>query len=203
MKNLTLAALLFSVLAMSCYQDKQKDCPAYDPSFLFSWFPYDTVGSEYLFINDSGYREKIASNRVVCGTAYEVSERAACDVWGYIQLISKDRSTKEGDYVPVLNINHSNEGPRGIDVCNFNFGNFSVAFKVQNNDILDVLDSTSYQLEKHSNYTYHGKTYDKVVEVTYLLSSAKSNPLDKVYIAKGHGLIGYRAYPSGVASWLE
>lgn len=203
MKNSVFVALLFSFSVMSCYQDKKKDCPAFDPTFMFSWFPYDTVGSRFVFVNSNGDRDIFASESVLCGTAYEISTKHPCDVWGYISM--QKVGTQDSFMHTWMGIKYINEWGNVRNRCVFSFGSFEVAINVENFDMAKIAPGyDDYVYEQYSSYNFHNRDYNKVVVMTRKnMSDNALYLIDRVYFGKGYGVIGYRIYPSGMEFWLE
>lgn len=75
---------------------------------------------------------------------------------------------------------------------------------VAETDIVSSRDSGQYKLISLQSVNAMGVSYHnvKLVEATSDSVAAKSK-MDRLYIARGKGIIGFRTYPAGVEYWLK
>ncbi|MCB0697393.1 MAG: hypothetical protein KDC07_08510, partial [Chitinophagaceae bacterium] len=197
-------------------------CPAFDATFYKNWFPgYNSVGHRVVFVNDSGGEFSMTTSWVNYGGAYtsEYSfdafekKHTTCEVTGliYITLSIPPDTTKYGDVIyQTMRMELRNLGKlngnfsTGNDALTYDLVNARYYIKTKNND-MSALDFDKYDTyETHNSYTFHGTTYQNVfITITTGPELLKNTWADKVYFAKGYGVIGFRTNPGKVEYWLK
>lgn len=209
MKNYTHLALLLIpfVVFSSCRQVEQ--CRAFDESLFNNWFPYET-GVSYTFIGSDGEREVLVIDEKETTDAYEVDHgvsagyTAQCEVQGSMWAL-KDKNKPDEFRLWV----HHSQYFAGIE---------SEYVLLEFKDVPELLlDATGNELGgKHERGSSmfeaykpdvleaNGRTYPDVVEISITnQNEAGRSGYDKIYIARGAGIIGYRTYPHGREFWRE
>jgi len=190
-KKIILSIFVFLLLIhlYSCKDmcTKKVDCPSFSNAQFFKWFPY-TQGQTVVFKSPSGGLDTIVADSVTKSESYTntystgfSSKPAVCSTMTqiagreiYISYLSNDTLNKEiivrlkSQGFPASNI--SDTGLTGL----------------------------SYSRSKsYFGYTFSGILYDTLQKIyTTDTAFAMQGGIDTIFIAKGHGIIGYTTYPA-------
>jgi hypothetical protein len=198
--------LLILVLITGCNPDgvtlHTQECPGYDNGFFAQWFPYNT-GDVYYFSDSSGARDTLAIDTVIRTAPYKIEEKPdgvneACFSEGIIRSYNRYSSTRASR--ASLEIKHELNGGMGNDVVFISFNKLSIHAKITNYDITNLswTDTAAHQMERAATVTVNGRTFNEVVIITTTDAGVAANDgVDKLYIAKGKGIVAYRKYPAG------
>lgn len=217
MKWLTIVPLLVlsCILYSSCAPcTKRVDCPEYAGDYLYAWFPYWEVEKTFYF-SDGTNRDTLIIDDVFESKPYKYNEGTVkgfggdgeftCDAYGIIQArenkqhlgwlnlrVTHHASFQKGNHVPELEIT---------------LNNYNVVMKLEHEVPAWIVDDSIHNYNiNYSNgvQLINGNTYKEVfIITTENTDTAIKEKIDKVYIAKGYGLIGYRTYPDFKEYWLQ
>jgi|GEM_PF-3322905 len=206
----SILALLTAVLFAAC--DKKTNCPAFDDSVLKSWFPYET-GVTYKFMNSDGRQEHFTITEEDYSEEHEIVNRFGgkkyyCDINGERKTLT---NTVKQNEIPLrlhhvieedINKSYATGNRQGI---HFTFRTMSKAILLSEDDSHLVLVSSNaqYKLDNFDVWEQNGRNYRNIADITILDEEATKIGMDKIYIASGAGIIGYRTYPEGKEYWQE
>lgn len=201
--------ILFMLLALTSCK-KKVDCAAFDGTLLYSWFPYKE-GETYYYSNSDGDRDTMiiadVSETGPHKIEYETglnSKHKFCDIRGVIT------SQKDKNRAGLLSmfVQHVVEGNDGTgNSIQFSFKSaYLVTFGANGTDMGELVNqgTPSFEMERLPILTVNGKDFTDVLVISVTRDMiAESGKLDKIYIAKGHGFIGYRSYPDKKEFWIQ
>lgn len=212
MKNYIVLSLLVlsSILYSSCDPcTRRVNCPAFDGTFLFGWFPYGEEGKTFYFSDGTSTDTLIIDQitqtepyRIEYQTGYGKRESDYCDISGSIS--SKVDDLHPG-WLPVI-IKHveSNSIYYGDVSVYITIGEYEMEFYLSGDDPYDVRQRSIYTATKFDQVEVNGNNYDNVFIVTTVDPSvAAQQKIDKLYLAKGKGILGYRTYTDQKEHWLQ
>lgn len=206
------ALVIVTVISSSCNDicTKRVDCPAYDGSFLYSWFPYtDKNNNTFVFEDADGNREVLTIDDITATEPYKLVYESGmnrphrdCEVNG---TISSKKTGSKGllfNLIDAQSLDNSSDYEYGITL---QFRNMYLRLKQGEEDQLENTASRKwYQFDSYNTISLNGKNYNETLLVSIKDSAdAKSHTMDQLYIAKGHGIVGYRTYPDLKEFWLQ
>lgn len=213
----TYALLFFALtLIVSCKpKEAETVCPAFDQTTLNTWFPYTTVGSTYIFASINGGVQTLTirdfnqkSGLVEAPTTGFQSGMKYCSAEGYVY---SDTSTANSI---ILSLGHVKEEFTG-ETAYMNNNRITIIFQsgyylplmVEQNNITGIFSGDAFAKKAENSAsitTPMGKTYNNVLTISAIDStSAQRDKYDRLHIAKGHGIIGYRSYEDQQEYWLQ
>lgn len=184
-----LFAAAIMITNMGCEQTVV--CPAYDDANFAGWFPY-SEGQVMIFKNKSDQADTIIIGKIIKSKRTEHTERiGGKQYWceQEIQVTSKSGYSK-------LSIMHS-KGEMTYNYINVVFKSLSVTANGIIDNGLDGKDrSKSWVPILNYNLDFDGKQYGVLQEIQVTDTSAvNTSKIDRLYIGKGYGIVGYRTYP--------
>lgn len=222
MRNFALLLLAAVVAFSSCKREETKKCDAFDATFFDSWFPgYNKNGATYIYTNDSGSRDTIITTANGAGQAYELKyndfypwggDEPVCDINGFANMsatgprdsVKKEDSDKYNLVPQKVTIKHT-VGDYIDNILEVSFYNFAIGLQISNYEPVGTAKNyIDLDFEQHAEYSFHGKTYTNVVIVKAAKPQNKDlrAKVDKLYMAKGHGIIGYHKLTNDTEYWL-
>lgn len=204
--TITIFILITAVAFAAC--DKTRTCPAFDDSTLHKWFPYET-GVTYNFLSSDGRQEIFTITQEDYSTEHQVDD----PVWGKETFceIHGERETANDtvvqDRIP-LRLRHVIE----TDIGNATPYGISMTFRTMDRPIIlsDGDDKLAlgrgngvYTVENFDVWEVNGRNYRGITDITVTDDEAAKIGMDKIYIARDAGIIGYRTYPGGREYWQE
>ncbi|MEZ5017983.1 MAG: hypothetical protein R2800_13070 [Flavipsychrobacter sp.] len=193
---------------------KKVDCPAYSGHFLYAWFPYWEEGTSRYFNSTTG-TDTLTIDDVVESTPYQYNEGTVkgwggdgeftCDAYGIIQ------SRENAQHPQWLNLRITHHASfqkwQKQPQLEINLNDYNVVLTLDNDQPTGILNDSMnlYKLQyTTSTIDINGKSYtEAIVLTTENKETALQEKIDKLYIAKEHGLIGYRTYPDHKEYWLQ
>lgn len=211
---LSLSGLCLLLTIAACNMcTKRLECPAYQGRFMYSWFPYNEVGKVIRFANSTGDIDSIVIANVTQSDAYVLtsSGRKPLDICEEVRGTITSVSDTGNPHLVYLELSETEEISRGEAYASrqfqFKLNSFRVFFKTYEGELtgINYNNAQAYQLEQMETGVVNGKTYDNVAIITITDSStAAQQMIDKVYLGKGVGIIGYRTYPDTTTTyWLQ
>ncbi|MEZ5017984.1 MAG: hypothetical protein R2800_13075 [Flavipsychrobacter sp.] len=204
--------IVISITNYSCNDicTKRVDCHAFDGTLLYSWFPYNEKDKTFYF-SDGNDTDTLIIDEIDNSTAYKLEynsrygEEKHCDIKGNIKSLA---APKFNGGIP-LDITHYESD---VDLMGFEY--LEISFKKSRFYLwpedggFKKAATTSGFSKEHSLTSFdvinlNNKTYNNVILVTLVQGSTTTYNIDKVYIAKGQGVIGYRTYPDQKEYWLQ
>ncbi len=211
----TLSILLVFLLATTSYSCKNKKedasiCPSFDETTLNTWLPYTNTNKTFSFSNGQGHSEtlKIKSysstfQRAKTATVGWEEGIPYCLAEGYIYSDTTIPNALSL-YIAHLQERFDDGTYHNNMMLTFNT-HLYVTINVESNT-LNLRQPVAWQLEekKLSQLTTPIRVYNEVIQVN-VLDSAKATKAntDRLYIAKGYGIVGYRSYPEQREYWLQ
>lgn len=203
MKYTTATLALILVITISACK-RTKTCPAFDDSTLNTWFPYE-IGVTYKFISSDGRQETLVIEQENYSQPHEIENR----LWGkkYYCNINGERKTATGSVVQgqiplrlfhVVEIDYSNL----IDVT-FRTMDKPISLADNGEQLVLTGNGSGYSIENFDVWNTNGRDYRNITDITVQDDEAGKIGMDKIYIAKGAGIVGYRTYPEGREYWQE
>lgn len=202
MKLILPCIALAACLLAGCY--KHTECPAYSDTLLDNWFPY-TDGAMYYFSSSAGQTDtmKIAPvykseghvarwragrGETHCGIEANVQSYAGYDYPGWVHLFV------------VHQVSEPQTGETAIVYFKFK----DVSAKLKATTELQTEIGGDYKVTALQNIPLNGITYNDVRLLEPVTNQVSVNTkIDKVFIARGKGVIGYRTYPAGEEYWVK
>lgn len=210
MKNYIVLSLLVlsSILYTSCDPcTRRVSCPAFDGTFLFGWFPYAEQNKTFYF-SDGTNRDTLIIDQITQTEPHRIEYRTGysskeqyCNIFGTIS--SKVDEVHPG-WLPVI-VSHyiSNEEYYGREYASITIGRYNVELGISDNEPNDVYGN-SYTVTKFEVVEINGITYDNAFIIsTEDTATARQQEIDKLYLVKGKGILGYRTYPDLKEYWLQ
>ena len=195
------------LLATGCDPDGptiyRQDCPGYSDPFLAEWFPYEK-GRSYYFAGSDGSRVTLTIDSTFRTPPFTIDEKLdgndeGCYAEGMIYTRKKyDTTQPEQAY---FYIRHELSGVPGKNVVFLTFNKFSIVPVTTNSEIsgLNWTDTSTHILSNAGTATINGKVFNNVTTISVTdPGRAAYTGIDRLYIAKGIGVAGYRTYPAGV-----
>ena len=179
-----------------CYEcsDKEVTCPAYVETGASNWFPY-SVNTRLIFYNNS-LADTININSVEISDAYEdrVSARnpdcIATKIWTSAELLSSGSPVLSIRSTQINNTYHPQDSREDIHI---RIKNVSFTGK----GISDTgLVETNFKSQFYSSLLLNGNTFMNIQVIEKDTSANKLPGVYKIWIAKHHGLLAYKEYPS-------
>lgn len=196
--------LICACLLNSCYT--KYDCPGYPETSFFSWFPY-SKGQRFIFKNSAGLADtlnigKATKTEPYTGRSYKgKSDPDATKCSAGANIVSSD-------YTPstrlILDISHT----ATAESTNIGFAFDRMIFACQNIADTGLLMSTEPGAKLHAHTVFdlnvHGRIFPRVQVIeTEDSAYATKSKKDKLYLAKGFGIVGYETYPEKEAWWIQ
>ncbi|HEX2534600.1 MAG TPA: hypothetical protein VHK69_12735 [Chitinophagaceae bacterium] len=201
---------LFLALCCLCLSScnligKQRDCPAYYETALTQWFPYG-ASTPVSFSGPTGVRAHTLVNTMTT-SAYTAqggftAPRPDCSLHKYFQssetdsrgfpALAADLQIIRGDYDSELLITELRIAGSYIRLSDLADTGF----------INGYINGAIARLQRIPAATFNGHTYGSLQSVTLDTNSVKVPGIFQLYIARGHGVVAYREYPSG-ALWAK
>lgn len=210
MKNYIALSLLVlsSILYASCDPcTRRVSCPAFDGTFLFGWFPYgeqnktfyfsDGIDTDTLIIDQITQTEP---HRIEYRTGYSGKEEY-CEING--SIASKVDDMHPG-WLPVY-IRHVISGQEryGSNYATITIGQYNIEMSISDDAPYDVYNG-DYTVTKFDLVEINGTTYENAFIIsTEDTDKASQQGIDKLYLVKGKGILGYRTYPAQREYWLQ
>ncbi len=214
MKYMFLLLLPLSVLLFlpSCKKGIES-CPAYESDFMQEWFPYSEKSAELYYVTKEGDRDTLITrpmtehSDIIPKSEGLKQEDEHCSVGADVY------STTSNEHPGWLNmeLNHiTHELVKG-ERLGLTIEGFSVTLFINGGVFsgkMSVETQEKYRYAKMDKLDVNGTVYSDVAVVSvldYSIFNVKDNPprIDKVYIAEGKGIIGYRTYPEEKEYWIE
>lgn len=208
-KRTRLITLLFFPLIIFTACRQEEVCNAFDPTLLNNWFPYQQ-GISYSFISSDGSREVLVIDEVdftekrVVDHGFSPGYTGTCDVHGkLIALTDKNKPDEMG-----MSLEHSQMFAGATS------GYVALEFHNSANILLDAKENdlggkhergrNFFSTQVYSSMNANDRTYNDVIEISITNDEeAERAELDKIYISRGEGIIGYSTYPAGKEFWKE
>lgn len=205
MKNIIIVTIALLIVSTNTSCDpctKHMECPAHDGTLLFSWFPYK-VDNTYYFKDTAGDIDTLVIGSVDQTDAYEFDYKTGmnyrerfCEVKGTIN----SRSGKNYPGLLQFHVTHFEEREYESNVLELSFyGSYLASVATEGTSITDRgSSSTAFNYQVFDQYELDGITYNDLFLIsTKDTSKAAYQGVDKIYIVKEKGVIGYRTYPDG------
>ncbi|MBW7914485.1 MAG: hypothetical protein H3C54_12520 [Taibaiella sp.] len=212
MKYTTAILALMIILAVSACK-KTRTCPAFDDTTLNTWFPYQT-GVTYKFISSDGRQEMFTIEQEYYTQEHEIEKdrflgkKYSCEINGERKTLTDSVLEEQ---IP-LRLFHVVEH----DIDNNNnhyFAGINMTFRTMVRPIIlgtggDKLTlagsyNSGYSSEHFDVWNVNNRNYRNITDITIADKEADKIGMDKIYIAQGAGIIGYRTYPEGREYWQE
>lgn len=197
------AFAIASCLLASCYQ--YTTCPAFDRSLVDAWFPYEEKKVHY-FSAANGQTDTMVIGHVNQTSEYIIrhkgslfgTRRQQCEIFGTIDA-DKSRATWLNMHIRHTIMDKYNNG---VESVNLRFKGMDM--KLQAGDLQAPLDQASYRVTVLENMSLNDVSYEELRLIEPQNTDiAKSAGIDKLYIARGKGFIGYRTCPAKTEYWLK
>lgn len=203
-----LLLMLSSMLYTSCAPcTKKAECPAFQGTQMFGWFPYKQ-GDSYYFKTNNGATDTLSIREVKQTQAYQFTYKTGmnykekyCEVEGSIAGYKKDTTRPRwlGIYVHEVE-----EGEMYQKSFSMSFRFTSVIGLATDSTNKLTAKGGGYYGKEVSEMQINGNVYKNVLDIyaTDTVNAAKYR-MDRMIIVKTIGIIGYRSYPDSVEYWLQ
>ncbi len=210
MKYTTAIIALMIILAISAC-DKTRTCPAFDDSTLKAWFPYET-GITYKFMSSDGGQEMFTIEQENYSQVHEIEKKR---FWGgkeYQCEINGERKTLTDtviqQQIPLKLFHVVEQDIRDYYIAGINMTLRTMVKPIilaDGGDKLTLAGSynNGYSSEHFDVWNVNNRNYRNITDITIADEEADKIGMDKIYIAQGAGIIGYRTYPDGREYWQE
>lgn len=194
-------------MSLNSCSDKTESCPAFDNTFLNQWFPY-TANQSIVFQSADSNVQNLTINRVEYTEPHTVGygayrQKQYCNVKG---TITSKQGTAGNDITLLLTHVEQDEDNQDNNKLELRFNDMFVRFQLENgfNKVLQSDEDIMYSITAVTQADLNGAQYDNVrlVEAANETVAANNN-MDKLYIAEGKGIIGFRVYPSKEEFWIR
>lgn len=194
--------LLVSGCDLDAFNPRSEHCSGYNSSFLAGWFPY-SIDETFYFTTGSGTRDTLLIDAISKTAPYSIKEALDgndenCHAEAQINTFHKYDANRPSN--ATIEIKHHLSGYLGIDVGSITYRRFTVRVKIISNEISYILpsDSSDRSMEMVASVTLNGKTFNDVIIFSGTDTlGATYEGIDKLYIARSSGVVGYRTYPAG------
>lgn len=187
--------------------DKTRTCPAFDGELLNAWFPYQ-AGVTYRFVSSDGRQEYFTIVEENYTQEHEIESRALgketfCEIHGER---STSIDTVTGDELP-FRLFHTVESEKlhNTGIIEMTFRTMTGPMLMTNNgeEFSPTGSRIQYTVEHFDVWEVNGRNYTNIADFTFAEDDLEKVGIDRLYIAKGTGIIGYRTYPGGREYWQE
>ena len=178
------------------------------------WFPYSTNNNVFYFSTGDGMRDTLMTNAIVERSQVVPEQSEGFEQWAEHCSVGSIISSITGAEHPHwlhMNLNHITRGLMEGERMEFEFGAMSIVLYINGGEFSGKLALESlgkYRYDKLDTLKANGREYYDVVMLSVVdLSVFEDQPepyqVDKVYIAEGKGIIGYRNYQQTKEYWVE
>ncbi len=201
--------LMITMAISAC--DRTRTCPAFDDSTLNTWFPYET-GVTYKFISSDGRQEMLTIEQENYSQEHEIEKKRLggkehwCEINGerktLIDSVVQEQIPLKLFHVVEQDLNNS-----------YSMAGINMTFRTMVKPVIlgdggDKLTlaysyNNGYSIENFDVWNVNNRNYRNIADITIRDEEANKIGMDKIYIAKGAGIIGYRTYPEGREYWQE
>lgn len=195
MKYLSVVAIIVCLFITSCKKEEPvvETCPAYNPSLLNKWFPYDK-GDKYVFTDTAGNEYYMNIDDVKYSTG-ETNANGECVVYGLIYAHAPSLAKDEVD----LGIEHYSSYTNGQNLTLTLEGN---QFLMNGTSSGNLQVHKTHTAVSHATIMLNDKPYTNVFELHDGIPRNSDDVVTELYFAKGIGVIGY-AIEGGRTHWLK
>ena len=203
-KLITAFTIVTALCTASCKRDIH--CPGFDSGLLDNWFPYEQ-GATYTFAANNGDEEWLKPQQVTFTQPYSIPQTPFkdvehCEVDGRIYAVYNNANPGE----VRLCLEHIVQDDRGSSPhVSLIFRTLStLTFDVNGNELGAFRTIAGYSAQRFEIWDVNGRQYNDIIEIKVTDDSeAQQRGMDRLYIARNAGIIGYRLYPSGTEYWLK
>lgn len=216
MKKLLLVAITgLCITTMSCTDTT--NCPAFDGSTLYTWFPYQE-GDIYYFSGSNGDMDTLVIGTMQKTDAYTVTQSRSpfkhakeyCEISGTVTSAKDNAATPHPGWINMY-VRHHISGNDQLDnnfmALSFDYSKNEGGVYVQfnaTNELATLFNSGMFDLTTYDHADLNNRSYNHVRLIEPNTEPYRSLcKMDKLYIARDMGVIGYRTYPDLVEYWLQ
>jgi hypothetical protein len=207
----TAAILAFMITVAFSACDKTRTCPAFDDSTLNTWFPYQT-GVTYKFISSDGRQEMFTIEQENYSQEHEIEKdrflgkKYSCEINGERKTLTDSVMHEQVPLRLFHVVEHDIEDNYYIAGINMTFRTMVKPIILgSGGDKLSLAGSynNGYSSEHFDVWNVNNRNYRNITDITIADDEANKIGMDRIYIAKDAGIIGYRTYPDGREYWQE
>lgn len=202
-------ALMITVAISAC--NKTRTCPAFDDSTLMTWFPYKT-GVTYKFNSSDGRQEMFTIGQENYSQVHEIEKdrflgkKYQCEINGERKTLTDSVMQEQIPLRLFHVVEHDIQNNYYIAGINMTFRTMVKPIILgDGGDKLTLAGSynSGYSSENFDVWNVNNRNYRNITDITISGEEANKIGMDKIYIAQGAGIIGYRTYPEGREYWQE
>jgi hypothetical protein len=195
--------MLYCIMGCTPCSTKIITCSAFEDSVFFNWFPYHPGSTGYFKNSSTQDTLGFIATQSDTSKSYETTvgglnrpNAGSCDA--YALIAGKFNQNANGNFTIYYNVFKGvNDGGarRSLEIY---FRNYNwVGGAITGNTILaDTLNNRTAVTQTENVLFDNGITYSRLVTLTNDTVFKKENDmLYKLFIAKGHGIVGFETYP--------